>query len=77
MRGFTERLRKGGKSYNAAQRNELIEVLADEATDLANLIEDLATATETSNAALSITPEPCDLRRLVYFGEPPQAAPHA
>jgi len=63
--GYAELLRDGRHRFNTGQRNEMIETLADEAADLGELIEDIHVAARSNSDTITVTPEPCDVRRIM------------
>jgi EAL domain-containing protein (putative c-di-GMP-specific phosphodiesterase class I)/nitrogen-specific signal transduction histidine kinase len=78
--GFASKLRSRHHEFSAAQRREMIDVLADEASDLADLVEDLAQIAATREQ-LTVHPLGCDVRRLaetvaLAFGPDTHAAIH-
>jgi EAL domain-containing protein (putative c-di-GMP-specific phosphodiesterase class I) len=61
--GFAETLRSERHRFNARQRNDMIETIADQATDLGYLMEDLRVASRPTDQLVPIDPTNCDLRR--------------
>ena len=61
--GFAETLRSERHRFNARQRNDMIETIADQATDLGYLMEDLRVASRPTDQLVPIDAANCDLRR--------------
>ena len=61
--GFAETLRTERHRFNARQRNDMIETIADQATDLGYLMEDLRVASRPDDQLVPIDISDCDLRR--------------
>jgi len=61
--GFAETLRTERHRFNARQRNDMIETIADQATDLGHLMEDLRVASRPDDQLVPIEITDCDLRR--------------
>jgi signal transduction histidine kinase/EAL domain-containing protein (putative c-di-GMP-specific phosphodiesterase class I) len=61
--GFAEVLREGRHNFNAGERNELIELVADQAAETGQIVEDLLVAARADMGQLSMKPEDVDLRQ--------------
>ncbi len=62
---LAESLRTRSDTFNARQRRDLVETIADQAHDLEYLIEDLDVVGQPEDAEVSWDPAPCDVRRTV------------
>jgi signal transduction histidine kinase len=60
--GFAQILRDDGHSLTAAERLELTNTIANEANDIAGIVEDLLVAARSEIGALHVTRVPVDLR---------------
>ncbi len=63
--GFAETLREGRRFLNAGERNELIELLADQARDTAAIVEDLLVLARVNTDSLAVHPESVEIREIV------------
>jgi EAL domain-containing protein (putative c-di-GMP-specific phosphodiesterase class I)/signal transduction histidine kinase len=63
--GFAEILRERRHDLTAGERNDMIEILADEAAELQELIEDLRVAAVADPDLIAIAAGSCDIRRVV------------
>ena len=61
--GFAEVLREGRHNFNAGERNELIELVADQAAETSHIVEDLLIAARADMGQLTVKPEEVDLRK--------------
>jgi PAS domain S-box-containing protein len=64
VRGFAEILREPGYDLTAAERHEMIEAIASEATDVSDIVEDLLVAARSDIDQLSITSRAVDIAPL-------------
>lgn len=63
--GFAETLREGRRNLNTGERDELIEILADQAQDTAAIVEDLLVLARVTLGDLAIRAETVDVRSVV------------
>jgi len=59
--GLAEELRKDHDAFGEAERKEFIEIIAQQAVDVAHIVEDLLVAARADIGTLSITLKPVDL----------------
>ncbi len=62
--GFAETLRSERHRFNARQRNDMIETIAEQATDLGYLMEDLRVVSRADDQDVDVEVADCDLRRI-------------
>jgi PAS domain S-box-containing protein len=60
--GFSEILRDETSSMSTDERVELVQTIANQTTDLTNIVEDLLVAARTDNETLTVVRVPVDLR---------------
>lgn len=63
--GFAETLRDGRRSLNTGERNELIELLAEQARDTATIVEDLLVLARVNTGSLAVHPESVEIREII------------
>lgn len=63
--GFAEVLREGRHDFNAGERNEMIELVADQARETSHILDDLLVAARADLGELTLESEEVDLRSVV------------
>ncbi|MFQ5948061.1 MAG: ATP-binding protein [Acidimicrobiia bacterium] len=63
--GLAQELRDRSSDLGAAERSELIEILADQSEEVSNIVEDLLVAARVETGNLAVSPQVIDLREQI------------